>query len=248
MLSVVLTARVTHCNSGCPMGRANGGARLDANKILSAALTVADRDGMSAMTLRMVGAELGADPTSIYRHFSSKEALVAAMADRLFGEIVQSDLPVEWRPRFVALMRASRAVYREHPTIIDVLADQPEDSASLRAINEIAVGCLTDAGLEPQQIGLFHQMLAGYVIGAGVLEASWGTASAGTRAAMRRAYSALDPRQFPACVAAAASMFPEADDVFDFAVEILLDAVRAAAPRGRRGRDEPIQRTTSRKK
>jgi hypothetical protein len=36
--------------------------------------------------------------------------------------------------------------------------------------------------------------------------------------------------------------------VFDFAVDILLDAVRAAAPRGRRGRDEPIQRTTSRKK
>ena len=62
------------------MRRGNGNARLDADKILTAALAIADRHGLSGMTLRMVGAELGADPTSIYRHFASKEALVAAMA------------------------------------------------------------------------------------------------------------------------------------------------------------------------
>jgi ketosteroid isomerase-like protein len=88
------------------------------------------------------------------------------------------------------------------------------------------------------QAGLFHQMLASYVIGTGVLEASWGGPDDGAREAARRAYSALDPRQFPNCVAVAGSMFPESDDVLDFAIEVLLDAVTRAA-------GDPVRATQS---
>jgi AcrR family transcriptional regulator len=229
------------------VGRGNAGARLDPDKILTAALAVADRHGLSGMTLRMVGAELGADPTAIYRHFSNKEALVAAMADRLFGEVVAAEYPTDWRQRFVALMRAARAVYRAHPTIVDVLANQHEESPSLLAINELSVGCLLEAGLDPVRAGLFHQVLASYVIGTGMLEGSWQAFGADSRAASRRAYSALDPRQFPNCVAIAGEMFPEADDVLDFAIEIILDAVTRAAGQPERAK-QPTARPTSRKK
>ena len=229
------------------MARGSGSARLDADKILTAALAVADRHGLSGMTLRMVGAELGADPTAIYRHFSSKDALVTAMADRLFGEVVAADYPTYWRERFVALMRASRDVYRAHPTIVDVLANQPEESPSLVAINELSVSCLVEAGLDPVRAGLFHQVLVSYVIGTGMLEASWDGFGDGSREASRRAYSALDPRHFPTCVACAGSMFPEADDVLDFAIEIILDAITSAA-REPAPASQSTARTRSRKK
>ena len=170
------------------MPRGNASARLDPDKILTAALAVADRHGLSGMTLRMVGAELGADPTAIYRHFTSKDALVAAMADRLFGEVVAAEYPADWRQRFVALMRAARDVYRAHPTLVDVLANQPEESPSLVAINELSVGCLVEAGLDPVRAGLFHQLLTSYVIGTGVLEASWEESGDGR------------PRGFPPCL------------------------------------------------
>jgi AcrR family transcriptional regulator len=195
----------------------------------------------------MVGAELGADPTAIYRHFPSKEALVAAMADRLFGEIVAADHPVDWRKRFVVLMRAARDLYRANPTIVDVLANQPEESSSLVAINELLIGCLVDAGLDPARAGLFHQMCASYVIGTGVLEASWDETGDGSREASRRSYSALDPHRYPSCVATAGSMFPDADDVFDFALELMLDAITRAA--GEPARVTPSTASTrSRKK
>jgi AcrR family transcriptional regulator len=229
------------------MPRGSASARLDPDKILTAALAVAGRHGLSGLTLRMVGAELGADPTAIYRHFASKEALVAAMADRLFAEVVAAEYPADWRRRFVALIRAARDVYRANPTIVDVLANQPEESPSLVAINELSVGCLVEAGLDPARVGLFHQLLTSYVIGTGVLEASWEGFGDDAREASRRAYSALDPRQFPNCVALTRSMFPEADDVFDFAIEIFLDSIIRAA-------DEPVlanpspARTRSRKK
>ena len=129
----------------------------------------------------------------------------------------------------MALMRASHDVYRAHPALVDVLANQPEESPSLVAINELSVGCLVEAGLDPVRAGLFHQVLTSYVIGTGMLEASWEASGDGAREASRRAYSALDPRQFPTCVAFAGSMFPEADDVLDFAIEIILDAITRAA-------------------
>ena len=229
------------------MPRGNASARLDPDKILTAALAVADRHGLSGMTLRMVGAELGADPTAIYRHFTSKDSLVAAMADRLFGEVVAAEYPADWRERFVALMRASQDVYRAHPTLVDVLANQPEESPSLVAINELSVGCLVEAGLDPVRAGLFHQLLTSYVIGTGVLEASWEESGDGAREASRRAYSALDPRQFPNCVAFAGSMFPEADDVLDFAIGIILDAITRAAGEPVRA-NQSTARTRSRKK
>jgi AcrR family transcriptional regulator len=229
------------------MARGTAGARLDPDKILTAALAVAGRHGLSRLTLRMVGAELDADPTAIYRHFASKEALVAAMADRLFGEVADADYPADWRQRFVALMRAARDVYRANPTLVDVLANQPEESPSLVAINELSVGCLVEAGLDPVRVGLFHQLLTSYVIGTGVLEASWGAFGDNAREASRRAYSALDPRQFPNCVALAGSMFPAADDVLDFAIEVFLDAVTRAAGEPGRVKQTPA-RTRSRKK
>ncbi|HEY5422573.1 MAG TPA: TetR/AcrR family transcriptional regulator [Ilumatobacteraceae bacterium] len=232
------------------MRRGNGNARLDADKILTAALAIADRHGLSGMTLRMVGAELGADPTSIYRHFASKEALVAAMADRLFGEVAAADYPEDWRERFIAIGRAARHVYRSHPTIVDVLANQPEESPSLIAINELSIGCLVEAGLDPVQVGLFHQLLSSYVIGTGVLEASWDGFGDGARDASRRAYSALHPREYPNCVAFAWAMFPEADDVFEFAMGILLDAVTGLTAQAARAKKSAAtaSTTTTRKK
>jgi AcrR family transcriptional regulator len=226
------------------VARGKASARLDRDKILTAALAVADRHGLSGMTLRMVGAELGADPTAIYRHFNSKDALVAAMADRLFGEVMAQQFPADWKQRLRALLRAAHDVYRAHPALVDVLANQPEESANLLAINEVGVGCLTASGLDQQQIGLFHQVGAALVIGTGIIDAAWD--ATGDRDATRRAYAALDPAHFPAVTAAAGAMFPDADDTFELSLEILLDAITRAAAHARR--TDRSTRSTSRKK
>ncbi len=228
------------------MARGNGSTRLDSDKIVTAALAVADRHGLSGMTLRMVGSELGADPTAIYRHFSSKDALVLAMADRLFSDVAAADYPGDWRARFKALMRASRDIYCAHPTLVDALANQPEERRSIAAVNELSVACLIEAGLEPARAGLFHQMLSAYVIGSGLLDAAWLTSGDGAREASRRAYSALDPKAFPGCLAVGKAMFPDADDVLDFATEVFLDAITRAAAEPRR--PHKPTRSTARKK
>jgi AcrR family transcriptional regulator len=210
--------------------------RLDTGKILSAALAVADRNGLAGMTMRMVGAELEADPTAIYRYFPSKDDLVAAMADQLFSEVGRGPFAGDWRDRLVQGLRSVRAVYRSHPAIIEVLVNQAEDSASLVELNERLIGCLIEAGLDDRQVGRFHQLLVSFVVGTGVHEAAWGDPSDEARAAGRRAYAALDPARFPNGVAVAGQLFPPEDEVFDFAVELLVDAVAVTGRRSRRAR------------
>ena len=207
--------------------------RLDPDRIIGAALAVANRDGLSGTTLRKVGAELGADPTAVYRHFASKDHLVAAMADRLFGGIAEIRLPSDWRSRLEVLLRAGRDIYRTHSAIVEVLAGQAEDSPALLRINELTIGCLKAAGLNDDDVGRFHQILVALVIGAGVHEAAWLANGSDEREATRRTYSALDPQQFPLCSALAPHLFPPGDEAFDLVLGILLDAIETPSRAGR---------------
>ncbi|HTH04261.1 MAG TPA: TetR/AcrR family transcriptional regulator, partial [Ilumatobacteraceae bacterium] len=227
--------------------RGGAKARLDREAIVAAGLTLAAQPGVGSVSVRDLGAQLGADPTAIYRHFSSKEALVVAMAERLFAEVASADYPTDWRERFTVLMHASRDIYRAHPALVDVLANQREESPSLIAVNELSIGCLIEAGLDRTAAGLFHQVLTAYVVGTGVLDASWGALDDDSRDAARRTYSALDPRHFPNCVHVGLSMFPEADEVIDFATEIFLDAITRIVDAPASTRQSTNKRTTSRK-
>ena len=211
--------------------RASDAPRLDPDRIITAALAVASRDGLSGMTLRKVGAELGADPTAVYRHFASKDRLVAAMADRLFAGVGDLELPQDWRGRLEVLLRGERDLYRTHSAIAEVLAGSDESSPALVRVNEELLGCLVAAGLDGDDVGCFHQLLVSLSIGAGVHEAAWTTGD--DREATRRAYSALDPREYPLNAALAPHLFPPGDEVFDLALGIVLDAIEARAKAGR---------------
>jgi hypothetical protein len=131
-----------------------------------------------------------------------------------------------------------------HPTIAEVLANQAEESDALRELNEVLITCLVDAGLDHIRVGLFHQVLSAYVIGTGLLEASWGHPDGRSRAASRRWYGALDPERYPNCVATAPSLFPPEVEVFDFAIDLFIRAVEAAAGPGVRRRPTPTRPTS----
>jgi TetR/AcrR family tetracycline transcriptional repressor len=214
--------------------------RLDADRILAAAIAVADVHGLEGTTMRMVGAELGADPTAVYRYFASKDELIAAMADRLFADVARIPTGGDWRERLVTGLRSARAVYRAHPAIIPVLANQPEDSSGLLQLNEVAIGCLREAGLDPEQVGLYLQLLSTFIVGTGMLEAAWGTDGTDDRPASRRALGALDPDAFPNCTAVAHALFPDADTTFDAGLDLLVGTIEAL---GRRNIDTEYPHT-----
>ena len=210
---------------------------LDRETILDAAFAVAEDAGHRGLTMRRVGAELGADPTAVYRHFRNKDELITAMADRLFGEVMASYPDGPWRDGLRNGMLMGRRVYQWHPGFAEALAATPDDTPNLERIAGRVLGLLRKAGLTDADAALFYQLIVNYVAGTGVFEAladevgedAWQDRT-------RRVYAALPPDRFPNCVTLAPHLYPDPDLVFETGVELLLDAIEVRAGRAQEGR------------
>jgi len=88
-------------------------------KIVAAAIAVADRDGLDAVSMARVAAELGAAPMSLYRHVTSKDELVELMTDAAWGPPPE---PADgtWRDKMNAWAWAMRASMFQHPWALKV--------------------------------------------------------------------------------------------------------------------------------
>src|SRR5438105_14591638 len=96
---------------------------LSRERIAAAAVAVIDGEGLDALSMRRLGAELGVEAMSLYRHFPSKAALLEAVVGRLLAELL---LPVPgivpWQESFRTLARDYRRLLLRHPNAIPLLA------------------------------------------------------------------------------------------------------------------------------
>jgi len=88
---------------------------LNTKQVLRTAITIADREGLDALSMRRLAAELGVGPMSLYRHVATKDELVAQMVDEAFGE---AELPIPgpegWRPKLELISRRQWQLCRRH--------------------------------------------------------------------------------------------------------------------------------------
>src|SRR4051812_37540306 len=70
---------------------------LGVEGIVAAGIAVADAEGLAALSMRRVAAELGAAPMSLYRHVADKDALLMAMMDAAISELAFPEPPEAWR-------------------------------------------------------------------------------------------------------------------------------------------------------
>ena len=81
--------------------------RLDPEKVVDSALTIADDEGPAAVTLRRLAQLHGVTPMALYRHFKDKDDLLAAMADRLLASVVLPERTDErWDEQLHVVMTA----------------------------------------------------------------------------------------------------------------------------------------------
>lgn len=203
--------------------------RLDRARILDAAQAIADAEGVAAVTLRRIGAELQVDPTAVYRHFRNKDELLAGLADRLFGTLPDlEDASLGWRDTLKAELRHAMNRYRQHPDLALLLAVQPDDTPSLQAIADRVLGLLLQRGLDPAQAARYLQVIENHVVGTGLYYAANGQTMRDAEA-MRRAYALLPTTTHPHAARAAPHLFPDLDASFDLASDAILDAIEALA-------------------
>ncbi|MGH3798486.1 MAG: TetR/AcrR family transcriptional regulator [Pseudonocardiaceae bacterium] len=105
--------------------------------ITTAAVAVADAEGLAAVTMRRVAAELGAGAASLYRHVATRDDLVDLMVDRALGEMDPIPDTGHWRADVVAAHLARLRCLRLRPWVLDgILSRPPIGPNSLRMTEE----------------------------------------------------------------------------------------------------------------
>jgi AcrR family transcriptional regulator len=141
---------------------------LEREQIVRTALALVDRDGLKALSMRRLGAELGADPMAIYYHLPNKQALLDAIVEAVMAGIDLSvDRPAA--PPEERILRAAQA-YRDallaHVNALPiVLMHGPATPVAMRPV-ELLIGILRDAGLPPAKAFTGMQVIAAAVRGA----------------------------------------------------------------------------------
>jgi AcrR family transcriptional regulator len=135
-------------------------ARLDRERIVSAAIALAEEAGLEAVSLRRVADRLGVTPMALYRHVASKEDLLDAMADRLYGEL---DLPAPdepWWDALAGLARSTREALLARPWSVPLFA-RPLAGPHGRALDEALRDSLLGAGFSAGEAAELHDQLSG---------------------------------------------------------------------------------------
>ena len=117
------------------------------------ALEIVDRQGLAALSMRRLGAELGVDPMAAYYHIPNKEALFDAIVEAVMAEIDlggdDPSAPPEERILWAAM--AYRDVMLAHANALPiVLSRGPSTPEAIRPV-ELLIGILRAAGLSPTQ-------------------------------------------------------------------------------------------------
>jgi AcrR family transcriptional regulator len=140
---------------------------LAAPAIAAAAVAIADADGLDAINMRRIAAELGVSAMAAYRHVSGKDDVLEIMADLVYGEI---DIPegADWRETMRAFACGVRALVLKHPWLTQLSAPQAvfELTPARLAIEERALALLDSLGLDADTAMSVYRSVAAFVHGA----------------------------------------------------------------------------------
>ena len=143
---------------------------LSLDRIVGAAITVADAEGLTAVSMRRIASELGAATMSLYRHVDDKEDLLARMMDAVFtGQRLPDDPPGDWRDRLTVAARQIWALFRLHPWLAPTMSlTRPQPVAGAIPYAEWCLATLVDQGLDLATALTTHITLFNYVRGTAV--------------------------------------------------------------------------------
>jgi AcrR family transcriptional regulator len=205
-------------------------SRLTRDRVLAAAMAIADRGGLPELTIRSLARELGAKPMSVYYYVASKDELLDALVDLVFGQIELPDPEGDWREEVRRRAVSARNLLARHRWAIGLLESRTRPGADNLRHHETMLATLRGAGFSRELAAHAYALMDSYVFGFAVQEASLpfeGPDSVGEVAEPIMAKMASG--EYPHMVDMARSYYmqPGYDfaDEFDFGLDLILDGL-----------------------
>ena len=141
---------------------------LNQDRIIDAAVRVADRGGVGHVSMRNVGKELGVEAMSLYHHLAGKDALLDGLAGWIFTQIELPDPHDPWRRAMVDRAASARRALSQHPWALGLIESRRSPGVGLLRHHESVLACLRHNGfsvvLASHAFSAFDAYVFGFVL------------------------------------------------------------------------------------
>ena len=152
--------------------RAGRKPRVSRDQVLDAALKLADEGGLAAVTMASVGARLGVEAMSLYRHVGNKDEMLDGLVDRVFAEIEVPADARDWREALRRRAVSANAALRRHPWAIGLMESRAQPGPATLGHHDAMVGLLFRGGFDGPRATRVYNLLDSYIYGFALQEAT----------------------------------------------------------------------------
>jgi AcrR family transcriptional regulator len=138
---------------------------LSRERVLRAAMALADESGVESLSMRKLAKELGVEAMSLYNHVANKDDILDGLVDMVFAEIDPPSTEVEWRDAMRRRFRSTREALRRHPWAIGLMEARSKPGPSNIEFHEAVLKCLRDAGFSVAMTARASSALDAFVYG-----------------------------------------------------------------------------------
>ena len=220
-------------------GRPEPRLPLNRDRVLSAAVEIADERGIGAITMREVASRLGVEAMSLYNHVANKDDILDGMVDLVIDQI---DLPSDvddWREAMRCRAVSAHQVFSRHPWL-PLLVDSRESSgpSRLRYLDWV-LGTLMTAGFSLDGAARAFSLLDSYIYGFGIHQFNLSADGDASPEEMAEAFmAAIPPGKYPYLHRMASHAMEtgyDAETDFNSGLELILDGLERILDETRSG-------------
>jgi AcrR family transcriptional regulator len=203
---------------------------LTRDRVLKAAITLADRDGIESLSMRKLGHRLGVEAMSLYNHVRNKEDMLDGMVDVVFSEIDLPPVGVDWRTAMRKRAIAVHQVLLRHPWANGLMESRTAPGPANLRHHDAVLGSLRGAGFSVEMAAHAYSILDGYIYGFTLTESALPFRNPGDVAEVaEKIMEGFRPGDYPhlAEMAVDRAMKPgySYGDEFEYGLDLILDGI-----------------------
>jgi AcrR family transcriptional regulator len=145
---------------------------LTRQRVLRAAVALADRGGVGALSMRKLAQELGVEAMSLYHHVANKDDILDGIVDVVFGEIELPTGEAGWEAAMRRRSVSAREALRRHPWAIGLMESRRSPGPANIRHHDAVLGVLRNAGFPVELAAHAYSLLDSYIYGFALQEAS----------------------------------------------------------------------------
>lgn len=140
---------------------------LSKERVLRAAIKIADKSGIESLSMRSLGQALGVEAMSLYNHVSNKDEVLTGIIDIVVSkiEVPRTSGPDDWKRAMRQRARFARNIFNEHSWAIRLMDSRRDPGPEMLGYCDRVVGCLRNAGFSVAMAAHAFSVMDAYIYG-----------------------------------------------------------------------------------